>query len=189
MAIWNYRAELMPREWILKTYGCIPEILDQEENIDQALERDPDILDTEIPSSWEGIACPSDFLDRAKSILGVCEHKTGYICCGKHGSHRIDLWFDGSRPSSLGIKLDLRTPDIDLFEQIVDYARYLNTLIVPDDRFTAVEPTLEGLLKDLPHSRAFRFCDDPVACLAEIAAKHKKSANKTLHPTAGSAPL
>jgi hypothetical protein len=178
MAIWNYRADLMPREWILKTYGCVPEVLDQEETVEEALDRDPDILDKEIPSPWEGIACPEDFLERAESILGVCERRDGHVCCGRRGSHRIDLWFKGGRPDLIGIKLDLRTPDIDLFERIVDYARHLDAMIVPDDRYTAVEPTLEGLLKDLPQSRAFRFCEDPAACLAAIAEKQRNRTNK-----------
>ena len=35
MAIWNYRAELIPKSWILSEYGEIPATLYKEETIDQ----------------------------------------------------------------------------------------------------------------------------------------------------------
>lgn len=161
MAIWNYRAELIPRAWIIREYGGIPSVLDREESIDEALEHNPNVLDEVQASRWEGMYCPCDFILRAEAILPATERTETFVCCGGKGSHRIELWIQDALPDLLGIKLDLRQPNLELFERIVEYAHYLDTLIVPDDRYTAVLPSMESLLADLLLSRAYKFCKDP----------------------------
>ena len=171
MAIWNYRAELVPREWIIREYGEIPTILFREETIEMAMKRDPNCLEQEDESQWAGLDFPADFIARAEAILPANERSPGYVCCGPRGSHRIELWMDGERPDLIGILLNLTQPDIHLFKQIADYALHLDTLIVPDDRFTTVSPELEYLLADIRESRAYRFCCDSSGTLQQIASK------------------
>ena len=169
MAIWNYRAELVPRRWIINEYGEIPLVLDREETMEEALARDPHVAEQKELSRWANLDFPADFIAQAEAILFVTERTSTYVCCGFRGSHRIEFWLEDGRPDLIGIKLDLRQPDIDIFKRVVDYAAYLDTLVVPDDRHSMVAPTIEDLIADLRLSRAYRFCTDPSAYLAGIA--------------------
>jgi hypothetical protein len=168
MAIWSYRAELIPRQWILREYGEIPAILHREQSIEAALDQAPHALAKEHASRWLGIHAPPDFIARAEAILPVMERSSTLIHCGSRDSHRIELWIDDDTPDLIGIQLDLRQPDIDLFTRIAGYARHLDTLIVPDDRFTVVAPDIDDLLDDLRESRAYHFCSNPTGCLQQI---------------------
>jgi hypothetical protein len=168
MAIWNYRAELIPRQWILREYGEIPAILHHEQSIEAAFDQDPHALAKADTSRWLGIDHPTDFIARAQDILPATEHTPTFIRCGSPDSHRIELWLQGNTPDLIGIKLDLRQPDIGLFTRIAGYARELDALIVPDDRFTVVAPDIEDLLDDLRDSRAYHFCSNPTGCLQQI---------------------
>ncbi len=178
MAIWNYRAELIPRAWIIREYGGIPPVLDQEESLDVALDRNPNLLNEVQASRWEGMYCPSDFILRAEAILPATKKTNSFVCCGSPGSHRIELWIQDALPDLLEIKLDLRQPNLELFERIVEYAHYLDALIVPDDRYTAVHSSMESLLADLLLSRAYKFCKDPHGWLAEFAAQNEAKTHK-----------
>jgi len=118
---------------------------------------------------------PADFMARAEAILPATERSSTFVCCGRQQDHRIELWLDDGRPDTLTIKLDLRKPDMDLFGRIVDYAAYLDTLIVPDERFAVVPPNLTDLAADLVRSRAYLFCEDPRGYLTQFAARIGKA--------------
>jgi hypothetical protein len=173
MAIWNYRAELIPREWILKNYGGIPAVLDRERTIDDAVEDSLDVFAEEEVSRWADIAYPADFVARAEAILPATERSPEFVCCGRKGNHRIEIWIQDGRPDFFIIKLDMRQPNIELFKRIVSYARELDTLIMPCGRFNTVVPEIQALLADILLSRAYRFCRDPYGVLAEIGAEEK----------------
>jgi len=175
VAIWNYRAELIPRKWIIQEYGEIPSILDREETIEMALERDPNCLQEEPPESrWAGIDYPADFIARAAAILQIVERTPTFIRFGFSGYHRIELWLDGERPDLISIKLNLTRPELELFSRIAGYAHDLDTLIVPSDRFTAVNPDLNSLLADIRESRAYRFCSDPGGTFEQFSATQSR---------------
>lgn len=166
MAIWNYRAELIPRDWIIEEYGDIPKILPNEETIDQ-VENVDDLMADEL-SHWLGIDYPCDFIERASELLPVLESQPEFKSFGVQGSDRIEIWTVDGKPDFIGIQLDQRNPNVELTERFAEYACYLGTLIVPDDRFTCVEPTFEDLIFDIAKSRSAAFCRDPEGTLRSI---------------------
>jgi len=79
---------------------------------------------------------------------------------GAEDSHRIDIWHRNGQPQKGNMRLDLRSPDPVLLEQILSWVRS-NGVELLDEAGRKVEPNIGELSLALRGSKAFRFVENP----------------------------
>ena len=130
---------------------------------------DTDLDTLEDPHYWRESVIPDDLIQRVRSIMPDRDSWSDEaLMFGDEQGSDFEVWYSEKDVDSIYFRWDLRSPDLEVLNQIVTLARRLGAYIVSGDRATVVEPDFQAVLSDIRHSSAYRFCQDPQAFLTEL---------------------
>ena len=155
MATWQFRIELIPRQWAESSEGNV-EVLYDSEGYDTSstwVQYPPSI---EVEPLIEGI------MPKGKSW------HSDLHAWGDEERNDIQIWYKSGKLESFAVRLDLRENMDNMLAKIADLAKALDCLIfVPEFRKT-INPIVSELGIAAAQSNAARFVKDPEGFLNNL---------------------
>jgi hypothetical protein len=157
MALWIFRAEIVPQE-----------VLGDRRELSEAE------FDESYPRFWEsrdgdraahelsGLLPPLKSWDSRLSLFGF------------EGSDRIEVWREGSRVTNMTLKVDCRTPNTAFIDAVEALGTKHRLLFIYDRTFAVCEPKSGALRQFVFSSAGCRALEDPEIWLPHLAAEVKK---------------
>lgn len=122
--------------------------------------------DFEIIPSADGL--PPDYAVRLARILPPARSWNQDLeMFGREDGHRIDVWSENGRPVEITMRIDMRYPDQQLFEQLLNFVNESGCELHTENE-DRVGTELLAFLEALRSSPAFRFVNDPNGFIRRI---------------------
>jgi hypothetical protein len=160
VAIWQFKVLLIPASW-----------LDKGGSIDSLFEEDG----YDVSIAWRHTPI-AELEETFSAVLPLGKSWSAELASwGKEQGDDIQLWRKRGRVSSLGVRFDLRSPNMAFFQSIVEIAgKFPLAILVPSSR-RMVESNLKSLLRAAAESDAAHFVVDPQSFLSRMEASNAKA--------------
>lgn len=155
MATWQFKIELIPRQWAEGSEGEIEALYDSE--------------GYDSTSTWVQYPPTIDVESLIERIMpkGKSWHSDLHAW-GDEERNDIQIWYKGGKLECLVVRLDLRENMDNLLAKIADLAKTLDCLIFVPEFKTIINPTVSELGKAAAQSNAARFVKDPEGFLNKL---------------------
>ncbi len=164
MAVWQYKAELVPTAWLVAEFGEIPPIIPK-----YGCTEDEEYTDYDF---WSSADVPSDLVATVGGILPPMESwSDDALMFGNVKEDDICLWYDSDKLESIYFRLDIRRFRKDVLEGLTSLANALSCKIISSNDAGIIEPEYPLLVADIKRSDAYKFCRDPEGFLRGINQK------------------
>jgi hypothetical protein len=162
MATWQFDMDLLPRKQLLALFGEVPSILKE------------DMLDA--ATTWGDQLLPPDCANRISKLLPEGQSWSPAIrMWGEEDGNRISLFHDeAGHPNAISVRIDVRDPNKQFFEGIVEFANSLDAVFLVMEDFQIFEPGVEALVRLINQSSAGRFVKDPHEFLERLRTGRRK---------------
>lgn len=171
MAIWQYDITLVPRAAVLRQHGTIPSELPGY----RAVWNPEDVMNESYPNYWRGFMPPESFSAEIESLLSPSQSwSQDALMYGTEDGNTIKIW----RGADITVRLDVRSPDLELLRAIIEFADKHNLLLVSDTRGQPLEPSFESVIEDIRSSSAYRFCKDPMGYIERLKDEYGEQARR-----------
>ncbi len=145
MAIWQFHVIVVPEEKILKKYKCIPDNVNEVEDI----------------QSWEGYSLDEFTLVKMSETLKFATSWADNIKqFGALDKNCIELFYDNNQLIEISLRLDLRDITIDIIKLVIDFTRQNKALLITNNGHV-IKPVIENLIKVIKESDAYSFVKNP----------------------------
>jgi len=167
MAVWQYKAEIVPTAWIKQRFGEIPKVIP-----DYGVAEDGSYVEYDF---WESAEVPNDLADTVATILPPMESwSDDALMFGNVKEDDICLWFDSGRLESIYFRLDIRRFRREVLEAIVELAQSLSCMIISSNDAGILASDYQTMICDIKRSGAYQFCQDPEGFLRGISAENNR---------------
>ena len=154
MAIWQFKVVLIPRRW-LESGVSLAALADNERD--------------DFSDAWRGVDCSGleaaidAMLPQGKSL------SPSLTTWGSSQGDEIQLW-RGRGVKSLGVRFDLRNPNMALFSAVIALVQRFDLAILTPGRVRMAATDITSLLRAAAESDAAHFVIDPQSFLSELEA-------------------
>jgi hypothetical protein len=132
----------------------------------------PSTLDEELRDSvetWRDQPLPADYEIRISAFVSANESWGPHIrFWGKEDGNCISLESEGDQIDSIVVRVDARAVSKQFIEGIVEFANYIDAVILVVDNLGIIEPTVEAVVGRMSESNASRFVEDPTKFLESV---------------------
>lgn len=161
MAVWQFNVAFIPQSWI-NSGGDVASLFEEELGFDPAFAwRQYDDAQLE-----QGL---SRILSKGKSW------HSDLTLWGNVETDDIQLWRRQGRVESIGVRFDLRKPNMALFQEVVDIAQELGLAILVLGTRRVLPSAVQPLLRAAAESEAAHFALDPASFLLQLEAVNARA--------------
>jgi hypothetical protein len=153
MALWQFDIEVIPTERVQSSAQV-------------------DAAEFDNALWWSDRQPPADFREGLASLLpAVKSWDEGLLWYGDEQSDRIDVWMEGDRVESIGVRIDCRKANVPFVRGLLIMAQDWSCSLVEKRYLKVLPATLEAFVAAVADSPSCRFMEDPGYWLPKLAAE------------------
>jgi hypothetical protein len=161
VAVWQFNVAFIPQSWI-SSGGDVASLFEEKQGFDPALTwRQYD--DAQLEQVLSRILSKSSSWHSDLTLWGNVEKDD------------IELWRSEGRVESIGVRFDLREPNMALFQEVVSIARELRLAILVLGTRSVLPLAVQPLLRAAAESEAAHFALDPASFLLQLEAANARA--------------